>query len=80
MDIGLDSFIRVILTGGHLLHRRRMDHIVHILKCPLKPLFIPHIADKKAQFVRIFLKFILHQKLFELIPGIDDQLFRLIML
>ena len=56
-----------------------MDHIIHILKSSLETFLVSHIPDKETELVCVLLHLILHQKLFELISGINDDLLRIVM-
>ena len=81
MDIGLDGLPGIILTGGNLFQCCRMDHVIHAVQGAPEPCLIPHIPDEKAELiVRVqSLELILHLELLELIPGIDDQLLRIVL-
>ena len=68
-----DCLVGIILTGRHLLQCSRMDNIIHTFKGSSEPVFIPYIADKISHFRLIFFKFILHDKLLKLIPGVNDD-------
>ena len=56
-----------------------MYHVIHAFKGPAEPLPVADIAYKKTQFRRIFFEIILHMKLFEFVPGINNDFFRIIM-
>ncbi len=81
VDIGLDRLSGVVFTGGNLLERRRVDDIVHTAaQCPRQSLPVAHIADKIAHLLRVLSEegIVAHDELFEFIPGIDDDLLRMI--
>ena len=50
-----------------------MNNIIHTFKGSSEPVFIPYIADKISHFRLVFFKFILHDKLLKLIPGVNDD-------
>ena len=60
MDVGLDSFCGIVLTGGNLLQSCGVDDIVDTLKCSGQTLFVSYIADEETKLVRLLLKFVLH--------------------
>ena len=82
VDIGLDGFRRIVLTGGHLLECSRVDYIVHVLQCALQTLLIAHIADKEPQLLRVILEefIVRHHELLEFIPGINNDFPRAVIL
>ena len=82
VNVGLDRFKRIIFTGRNLLHCRRMDHIIHSAECPIQPILVPHISNKKAHFRHIHsvLIIIFHDMLLKLVPGIDNDLLWMIAL
>ena len=56
-----------------------MNDIIHTLKGTHHAFLITHISDKETKPVRIFLKFICHDKLLKFISGINNNLLRMIM-
>ena len=56
-----------------------MDHIIHPFKSSPKPVLIPHIANEIPHDGFMFPQLILHQKLLELVPGINDDLLGVVM-
>ena len=55
-----------------------MDDEIHALKGSHHTLLVADVADKKAQLILILLKLILHDELLKLVPGVDDDLLRII--
>lgn len=71
VDVGLDTFHRIVLRGGNLLERRGVDDEIDALHGQRKPRSVADIAEKIAHHRRR--KLLLHLKLLQLIPGIDDE-------
>ena len=51
--VGLDRLHGVKLTGGHLLERSGVKHIVHAAKCMDDGVIVAHIADVKLDLLRV---------------------------
>src|SRR6266545_299019 len=69
--VGLDGLERVVLAGGDLLQRRRVEHDVHAVHGAQEPLAVAHVADEEAQ--RRIAEARHHLRLLQLVAAEDAQ-------
>ena len=74
MNIGLDRLSWIVFAGRHLLQSCSMDDIIYTFKCSGQTFLVSDITNEETKFISILFEFILHDKLLELITGINDDL------
>ena len=80
VDIGLDGFRRVVLTGRNLFQGSGVNDIIDTFEGSGQTFLVSHITDEETKFVCILLEFILHDELLELVTGIDNDFLRIVMI
>src|SRR5581483_9926086 len=77
-DVGLDGLERVVLAGGNLFQRGRVNHYSNPGECPLKALRIANIADEISQAGMVEPRGA-HIVLLQFIAAEDDEFLRTIL-
>ncbi len=77
VNIGLNTFKRIVLSCWNNLSSSGMYYVIHAVKCSIKSIFISYITDKESDSF-ISLELFSHVPLFHLIARIDDNFFRII--
>ena len=79
VNVGLDTFERIVFRRRHLLQRSRMNDNINTAHCHFQTALVADITDEIAHCRKLrFRKFLLHFRLLQFIPAEDHKPFRLV--